>query len=37
MKTEALITMILILLVLFIGDFYFIYKALKNNKKNAKE
>jgi preprotein translocase subunit YajC len=37
MKTEALITMILILLILFAGDFYFIFKALKKNKKNPKE
>jgi hypothetical protein len=34
MRAEALITMILTLIILFIGDFYFIYKALKNNKKN---
>jgi hypothetical protein len=37
MKTGALIIMILILLVLFVGDFYFINKALKSNKNNAKE
>lgn len=33
MKTEALFTMILSLVILFAGDIYFIYKALKNNKK----
>jgi hypothetical protein len=35
MKIEALITMILSLVALLAGDIYFIYKALKNNKKNS--
>jgi hypothetical protein len=34
MNIEALITMIFSLGVLIAGDIYFIYKALKNNKKD---